>query len=69
MKILNSYIELINARSKLTKDINSYLDIHSETMDDTLNTHEVWKPYNKMLDEYSKLEDKIRMAEYVQNTK
>lgn len=67
--MLSNYIELINARSKLTKEINSYLDIHSETMDDTLNTHSVWQPYNKMLAEYSLLEDKIRTAEYVQNAK
>lgn len=63
------YIQLVNQRAQLTKQINEYLDVHSDTMDDNLNTHPVWQPYNQMLAEYAKIEDQIRVKQYVQNAK
>ena len=61
----SEYMSLVNQRAKLTKWFNDYLELNSDKMDDVPNTDPIWQPYNEQSKIYSKVEDRIKVIEYV----
>jgi len=62
-------IELVNERTKLNIWFNEFLDENSDAMDELNNKHPLWQPYNENLTRYREIENRLRVLNYVQQSK
>jgi hypothetical protein len=63
-KIQDIYIDLVNARAKLDRWFNKYLDMFDEKMSNCTRADPIWKLYHEKSDEYSEVVRTIKTAEY-----
>jgi hypothetical protein len=63
-KIKSIYIDLVNTRGKMDRWFNKYLDMFDEKMNTVKNDDPVWRLYHAKSDEYSKVVQTIKTAEY-----
>lgn len=66
-QIRKIYIDLLNTRSKLDRWFNKYLDMFDEKFSDYSEKDPVKKLYNSKYEEYSKLNNTIKLAEFYLN--
>ena len=64
-KMTSEVIDLVKERSNLTVWFTDYLEKNSDAMDELNNKHEIWVPYNINIKKYSKIEDRLRVLNYV----
>lgn len=62
------YIDLLNQRTKLDKWFDKYLDMFNEKMSDAERNDPMWKLYRAKFDQYNKISDSIKIAQYYLNT-
>lgn len=58
------YIDLINAKAKMDRWFNKYLDMFDEKMSAVNRSDPLWKLYHAKSDEYCDLTQTIKTAEY-----
>ena len=64
-KMTEEVVGLVKERSQLTIWFTDYLEKNSDAMDELNNKHEIWKPYNINIKKYSKIENRLRVLNYV----